>query len=139
MDPRVQKTRQQILEAFLELNHVKSFEKITIQDIAMKAQINRSTFYLHFQDKYELMEEAIRGDLQKNLIAKFRDSQNLDENVLRELFAKFTEFYRKKIQEKNPRCKSSYKLFESEVERTVKSELQQLFHHLLLRKKGCGA
>ena len=59
MDRRVAKTRKLILNAFLKLLKEKSFEKITIQDIADEADINRGTVYLHFEDKYHLMDYCI--------------------------------------------------------------------------------
>lgn len=41
--------------ALKELVKEKSFDKITIQDIATRANVTRATFYRHFLDKYDLM------------------------------------------------------------------------------------
>ena len=46
-DRRVRKTRSAIKSSFIELLNEKELEKITIQDIADRADINRGTFYLH--------------------------------------------------------------------------------------------
>lgn len=35
----------------------KPFESITIGDIAKHAQMNRGTFYLHYEDKFDLLEK----------------------------------------------------------------------------------
>ena len=59
MDRRVARTRKLISNAFLKLLKEKGFEKITIQDIADEADINRGTVYLHFEDKYHLMDYCI--------------------------------------------------------------------------------
>lgn len=58
-DLRVVKTAQNIEDAFIQLLFLTSFEKITIQKIAQYAQINRSTFYDHYDDKYDLLDRLI--------------------------------------------------------------------------------
>ncbi|RRJ66137.1 TetR/AcrR family transcriptional regulator [Paenibacillus oralis] len=64
MDRRIAKTRQAIMEAFVMLMGEKSFEKITIQEIADRADVNRGTVYLHFTDKYDLLDQCIETYLQ---------------------------------------------------------------------------
>jgi len=59
MDRRIQKTRQLIMSAFVELLSRTKFEKITINDIAEHANVNRGTVYLHFADKYDLLDKCI--------------------------------------------------------------------------------
>lgn len=56
-DLRVVRTRQMIKEAFLELMETVGFTKITIDSIAKKAFISRNTFYLHYVDKYDLLDK----------------------------------------------------------------------------------
>lgn len=56
-DRRVRKTRSAIKSSFIELLNEKKLEKITIQDIADRADINRGTFYLHYEDKYLLLSD----------------------------------------------------------------------------------
>ena len=57
---RTTRTRESIFEALFELISEKDVDKITIQNLTERAQINRATFYAHFQDKYELLDEIIR-------------------------------------------------------------------------------
>lgn len=59
IDRRVVKTQQAIKKAFLELMSEKNFDGITIQDIADRADVNRSTVYLHYLDKYDLLDKMI--------------------------------------------------------------------------------
>lgn len=54
-DIRVIKTRKLIYQTLLELMKEKTFEEIKVSDICSKAMINRSTFYAHYEDKYELL------------------------------------------------------------------------------------
>ncbi len=58
MDRRILKTRSVIKESLTSLMKEKSFDKITIKDITDKANINRATFYLHYMDKYDLLEKS---------------------------------------------------------------------------------
>lgn len=55
-DLRVIKTKKNIEASFIHLLGQKDFYKITIQDILDRALINRSTFYKHYTDKYQLAE-----------------------------------------------------------------------------------
>ena len=65
-DLRVLKTKKSIYSALVELMKEKSFEEIKVSDICTKALINRSTFYSHYKDKYELLAIWI-NDLKDNL------------------------------------------------------------------------
>ena len=64
-DLRIIKTKKVIYEALIDLMKEKTFEEIKVSDICNKALINRSTFYAHYEDKYELLVEFI-NDLKSN-------------------------------------------------------------------------
>lgn len=55
-------TKNAIAAALKELCHKKSFDKITVGDIASLSGLNRQTFYYHFQDKYELLDWIYYGE-----------------------------------------------------------------------------
>jgi AcrR family transcriptional regulator len=54
-DRRSQRTRRLISEAFLNLMREKHYAQITVQDIIDRADVGRSTFYAHYQDKEDLL------------------------------------------------------------------------------------
>jgi len=60
LDPRIRRTRRLLQDALKRLLEEKEFDKITIQDIAEAATLNRATFYAHYPDKFALLEELIR-------------------------------------------------------------------------------
>ncbi|WP_138752086.1 TetR/AcrR family transcriptional regulator [Paenibacillus sinopodophylli] len=60
VDRRVARTQEAIKKAFLELMSEKRFESIIIQDIADRANINRATVYLHYMDKFDLLDKIIK-------------------------------------------------------------------------------
>ena len=52
------KTRNLIKKAFAELiNEKKELSKITVTELVKKAEITRSTFYTHYDDIYEVVNE----------------------------------------------------------------------------------
>jgi AcrR family transcriptional regulator len=63
-------------DALISLLEKKDFEYITIKDICSKAKVNRSTFYLHYTNTYDLLEEVIDG-----LNKSFNDHLKTDESV----------------------------------------------------------
>ena len=60
-------TREALLTAFWTLYRQKRIEKITIKDITQLAGYNRGTFYDHFTDIYDALEQ-----LQNSLLDDFR-------------------------------------------------------------------
>jgi AcrR family transcriptional regulator len=59
VDRRIAKSQVAIKNAVIELMTEKSFDNITIQDIADRADVNRGTIYLHYTDKYDLLDKMI--------------------------------------------------------------------------------
>jgi AcrR family transcriptional regulator len=53
-DSRAVRTRGQLASALIALMHEKGFDDISVQEICARAQVGRSTFYAHFEDKVEL-------------------------------------------------------------------------------------
>jgi len=53
-DRRVQRTYKILHEALVELIIEKGYDKVTVQDIIERANVGKSTFYSHFQDKEDL-------------------------------------------------------------------------------------
>lgn len=56
-DLRVRRTRKALMRALIELTIEKGFSAITVQDIADRAMVNRATFYRHYLDKYDLLDQ----------------------------------------------------------------------------------
>ncbi|GAB6930472.1 TetR/AcrR family transcriptional regulator [Paenibacillus sp. JCM 10914] len=65
VDRRILKTQDAIQTAMIELMSEKPFDGITIQDISDKANVNRGTVYLHYQDKYDLLDKLIEEHIKQ--------------------------------------------------------------------------
>jgi AcrR family transcriptional regulator len=61
VDRRVERTRQQLRAAVLELAEQRDLAELTVHDVTRQAGINRATFYQHFRDKDELIEDTIEA------------------------------------------------------------------------------
>lgn len=96
-DPRVTRSRTQIIDAFVLLSGKKPFSSITVKDITTEARINRATFYNHFLDKYDLLEQVVSEALRSNLGCNSHPDikEHLStEDTLRELFSSLIRFER---------------------------------------------
>jgi len=77
-DLRTLRTRKKIRTALYQLVEAKGISNISITDISVKAGINRGTFYLHYKDKYDLLEK-IESEILEELARYIRnaDIQNI--------------------------------------------------------------
>lgn len=57
-DRRAIRTKKLIRNALSDLIEEKGYNNISITDLAARADINRGTFYLHYTDKYDLIEQV---------------------------------------------------------------------------------
>jgi AcrR family transcriptional regulator len=58
-DRRVSRTRRSLREALMVVILEKGYDAVTIEDITSQADVGRTTFYLHYRDKEELLQESI--------------------------------------------------------------------------------
>jgi len=55
---------------FIEIASKKSFNKISVKDITEVAHISRGTFYLHYLDKFDLLDHY-ENDLLNGIVELF--------------------------------------------------------------------
>jgi len=70
-DRRIQRTRELLQQAMIELVVEKGYEAISIQDITDRANVARTTFYLHYADKDELLFSSVR-DMIEDLLSSMK-------------------------------------------------------------------
>src|ERR1700758_2698691 len=68
-DPRIRRTRVLLQQALEKLLKEKDFDRISVQDIAAAATVNRVTFYDHYPDKFALLECFVASRF-RELLAK---------------------------------------------------------------------
>ena len=74
-DLRIVKTKKILFNSLLNLMKAKSFEKIKVSDICEEALVNRSTFYAHYDDKYELLIDLFE-ERKLSLLKVLEDNEN---------------------------------------------------------------
>lgn len=65
IDRRTRKTKETLTQIFIDLLKKHPIEKITVKELCDLADINRSTFYIHYHDIYELLEDVENNCLQE--------------------------------------------------------------------------
>ena len=92
--------KDQIIEAFLQLLTNKTFEELYVKDIVQTANVSRSTFYLHFIDKYQLMEE-VRNKLNNQFLSFYTEqsgSEAATAEICRHIF-RHRSFYSREFSD----------------------------------------
>ena len=76
VDRRVRKTKAQLRAGLARLMQKKSIKEITVKELVDEVDINRSTFYLHYSDIYQMLE-SIENELMDE-IAQVIEEHPLD-------------------------------------------------------------
>jgi AcrR family transcriptional regulator len=111
----------------------KGFRGTSIQDITERANVNRSTFYAHFEDKYALLDELLREEFRR-LVRAFPPFLNWELNTLHTLIRLVLENFR----DVQRRCHPLGSI-DPFVERVLREELADLLLRWLREKRGENA
>ena len=76
-DRRVRRTRKALQDALISLILEKGYDSVTIEEITDRADLGRTTFYLHFKDKEELLLQAV-DSIAEDFLAKHSDGLDRD-------------------------------------------------------------
>lgn len=103
-DRRVRRTRQALQAALLALMKEKDYAAITVEEITARANLGRTTFYLHYPDKAALLLEnfadlifEVTHQIGRVSIAEWKQRQKVPQPALRLIFqhvADNQDFYR---------------------------------------------
>jgi AcrR family transcriptional regulator len=122
VDPRIKRTRQWLHQALLALMGEKSFEAITVQDVAERAGVNRATFYAHFPDKYALLEHSARLLFQEKLHTRVPPGAAFSPEHL----AALIELVAQNLVEIQGHCPPPRGQIDTLLEKQVKAELYEV-------------
>lgn len=92
---RFQENEKKIQESFITLLDTYDISRITVRAICQKSEINRSTFYAHYQDVYDLLDK-LESSMNHKIIAQY-ESTELNETffITDKFFIPFLEFISK--------------------------------------------
>ena len=75
-DLRIVRTKKLLYDGLIQLLKERPFEEVKVSDICERAYINRSTFYAHYTDKYDLLDDFIR-DIKTSLAKELEKNENI--------------------------------------------------------------
>lgn len=81
LDRRQQKTKQALLDALLTCIQAKGLDHVTVTDLANEANINRGTFYLHYQDVRHMVNHII-----EEKVDEFRSHMRLIDPIEHQIY-----------------------------------------------------
>lgn len=128
-DLRIRRTKKAIRDAFFALIEEKGFDSVTVKDITDRAMISRNTFYLHYEDKYDLLNKISNELMRKVYLRVSREllrMKNLDFTI------ECTAFLLTSIQQVIDEDRELYRLlltdpgtvvFADKIEKTIRTAL----------------
>ena len=87
-DARIRRTRERLGRALLELMENKPVQEVTVQEVLDRASVGRSTFYLHYRDKNDLLLSQLEWFLETmSTLLSVRQKQSPRVVPVEEMFA----------------------------------------------------
>lgn len=132
MDRRVMKTRQLIQSTYFELLREKKLGKITVSEIARKANIDRKTFYLHYDSVEEILKSICRDKVDELMMIVQENHLDDNGNPLIELFEIMTEMVKNNLEffrfiAENPEYDYFFDQIKEILVTSIEQKYQQLF------------
>ena len=85
IDKRVRYTKMFLKEALIKLLNEKPISRITIKELCEEAEINRATFYSHYQDQYDLLDQLEQEMFDKPLLYIESLKEDASENRVKQI------------------------------------------------------
>ncbi|OXL84331.1 hypothetical protein BCV73_15385 [Paenibacillus sp. SSG-1] len=131
-DRRINRTRQLLREGFVEMIREKGFSAMSVQDIAERANVSRGTFYIHYTDKYMLLEQVIRDNFGKLLMNAVSPNSPWNRETARKIVIAVLQCFEGKYSHRQP----SSRVPVSILEETIHEELTRYISGLMRNDPG---
>lgn len=125
MDRRVARTVKRIKQCFGRLLQQKDFMDITVKMICDDADIERKTFYLHFKNKYDLLDSIIEGQF-----------MTFCEKIHQDKDATPVDFYRMALDMIDQHRETFMRIYQGQASLLIKERIQQYMLHRLQKRYG---
>ena len=129
IDRRILRTKDAINRAFLEVFSEKEFNRITINDISERANVNRGTFYLHYTDKYDLLNKCINVHLDDMIssctLSKFTQEKVAKHEAIEALKSLFIYIQKNFLFFSSMLSNQKTSLFREHIQKTLTSSIQE--------------
>lgn len=96
-DKRVRYTKMFLKESLFRLMETKPISRITIKELCEEAEINRATFYAHYKDQYDLLEQTEQELVNEVNRCINSLAENPNENRLRQITLEIIKIIEKNI------------------------------------------
>jgi AcrR family transcriptional regulator len=128
-DPRVKRTRKLLQDALVALLAEKGFQAISVQDITARATVNRATFYAHFADKYDLLDQVISDFFRAAVASRVSPAAPFTADNLELLVSTVLEA----LGDFHSRCKGTHRDLGPLIEARLQQELAAFLREWLAR------
>lgn len=125
-DRRIGRTRQVLKEGFIAVMREKGFASVSVKDIADRANVNRGTFYIHYPDKYMLLEEIVRERFLQLLGTSLPPNPGWDRDTLSTIIRTVLQCFEKKYRHRPPSSRFPADRVETVIMRELAGFLERL-------------